>query len=244
MVEASGSDRPRPSCFTLTHSNLCILSPPTVQIVHSGQACNVEEGYSERVYTIREGETLELQCLVTGHPRPQIRWTKTAGGASDRQGDTSLHNDTLRIESISRHQGGRYYCKAENRLGIPAIRSIRVDNQTNQKIRESFTLETQQKEKHLEPTSDLQDLKEAPQELLLVVVELSPSCVSAGSDLISDLSHQSRCLSLVVENPAERSHLCSVSSKDKTTVAADQGTGRIISWSLNTTVTCSVTPSA
>uniref|UniRef100_A0A3B4ZX85 MAM domain-containing glycosylphosphatidylinositol anchor protein 2-like n=1 Tax=Stegastes partitus TaxID=144197 RepID=A0A3B4ZX85_9TELE len=104
------------------------VSPPTVRIVHSGQACNVEEErYSERVYTIREGETLELQCLVTGHPRPQIRWTKTAGGASDRQGDSSLHNETLKIETISRHQGGRYYCKAENGLGSPAIRSIRVD---------------------------------------------------------------------------------------------------------------------
>ncbi|TKS86255.1 MAM domain-containing glycosylphosphatidylinositol anchor protein 2 [Collichthys lucidus] len=103
-------------------------APPTVRIVHSGQACNVEEErYSERVYTIKEGETLELQCLVTGHPRPQIRWTKTAGGASDRQGDASLHNETLKIENISRHQGGRYYCKAENGLGSPAIRSIRVD---------------------------------------------------------------------------------------------------------------------
>uniref|UniRef100_A0A665U900 MAM domain-containing glycosylphosphatidylinositol anchor protein 2-like n=1 Tax=Echeneis naucrates TaxID=173247 RepID=A0A665U900_ECHNA len=108
----------------------CVVStaPPTVRIVHSGQACNVEEErYSERVSTIREGDTLELQCLVTGHPHPQIRWTKTAGGASDRQGDSSLRNETLRIESISRHQGGRYYCKAENGLGSPAIRSIRVD---------------------------------------------------------------------------------------------------------------------
>uniref|UniRef100_A0A8D3DT58 MAM domain containing glycosylphosphatidylinositol anchor 2a n=1 Tax=Scophthalmus maximus TaxID=52904 RepID=A0A8D3DT58_SCOMX len=104
------------------------FSPPTVRIVHSGQACNVEEErYSERVYTIREGETLELQCLVTGHPRPQIRWTKTAGGASDRQGDSALLNETLRIESIDRHQGGRYYCKADNGLASPAIRSIRVD---------------------------------------------------------------------------------------------------------------------
>uniref|UniRef100_A0A8D3DBZ6 MAM domain-containing glycosylphosphatidylinositol anchor protein 2-like n=1 Tax=Scophthalmus maximus TaxID=52904 RepID=A0A8D3DBZ6_SCOMX len=103
-------------------------TPPTVRIVHSGQACNVEEErYSERVYTIREGETLELQCLVTGHPRPQIRWTKTAGGASDRQGDSALLNETLRIESIDRHQGGRYYCKADNGLASPAIRSIRVD---------------------------------------------------------------------------------------------------------------------
>ncbi|KAK3541884.1 hypothetical protein QTP86_008125 [Hemibagrus guttatus] len=47
-------------------------APPTVRIVHSGHACNVEEErYTERVYTIREGETLELTCLVTGHPRPQ-----------------------------------------------------------------------------------------------------------------------------------------------------------------------------
>ncbi|XP_071058409.1 MAM domain-containing glycosylphosphatidylinositol anchor protein 2-like [Pseudochaenichthys georgianus] len=57
----------------------------------------------------------------------QIRWTKTAGGASDRQGDPTLQNETLKITNISRHQGGRYYCKAENGLGSPAIRSIRVD---------------------------------------------------------------------------------------------------------------------
>ncbi|KAK2539054.1 hypothetical protein Q9233_001971, partial [Columba guinea] len=108
--------------------SLGLAAPPTVRIVHSGLACNIEEErYSERVYTIREGETLELTCLVTGHPRPQIRWTKTAGSASDRFQDSSVFNETLRISNIQRHQGGRYYCKAENGLGSPAIKSIRVD---------------------------------------------------------------------------------------------------------------------
>ncbi|MBN3298834.1 MDGA2 protein, partial [Amia calva] len=103
-------------------------APPTVRIVHSGHACNIEEErYTERVYTIKEGETLELTCLVTGHPRPQIRWTKTAGSASDRFQDSSVFNETLRITKIQRHQGGRYYCKAENGLGSPALKSIRVD---------------------------------------------------------------------------------------------------------------------
>ena len=59
----------------------CLLSKPAhslpapaqAQIVHAGQACVVkEDNISERVYTIREGDTLVLQCLVTGHPRPQV----------------------------------------------------------------------------------------------------------------------------------------------------------------------------
>ncbi|XP_067894990.1 MAM domain-containing glycosylphosphatidylinositol anchor protein 2 isoform X3 [Heterodontus francisci] len=105
-----------------------VYAPPTVSIMHSGQACNIEEErYTERVYTIREGETLELACLVSGHPRPQIRWTKTAGSASDRFHDNSVFNETLRITRIQRHQGGRYYCKADNGLSTPAIKSIRVD---------------------------------------------------------------------------------------------------------------------
>lgn len=40
-----------------------------------------------------------------------------------------MFNETLRIERIARTQGGRYYCKAENGVGVPAIKSIRVDVQ-------------------------------------------------------------------------------------------------------------------
>jgi len=57
----------------------------------------------------------------------QIRWTKTAGSVSDRFQDSSVFNETLHITKIMRTQGGRYYCKAENGLGSPAIKSIRVD---------------------------------------------------------------------------------------------------------------------
>nr|XP_006126594.1 MAM domain-containing glycosylphosphatidylinositol anchor protein 1 isoform X2 [Pelodiscus sinensis] len=107
-----------------------VYAPPQAQIIHAGQACVVkEDNISERVYTIREGDTLVLQCLVTGHPRPQVRWTKTAGSASDKFQETSVFNETLRIEKIQRLQGGRYYCKAENGVGVPAIKSIRVDVQ-------------------------------------------------------------------------------------------------------------------
>jgi hypothetical protein len=58
-----------------------------------------------------------------------VRWTKTAGSASDKFQETSVFNETLRIQRIARTQGGRYYCKAENGVGVPAIKSIRVDVQ-------------------------------------------------------------------------------------------------------------------
>uniref|UniRef100_A0A8D3A062 MAM domain-containing glycosylphosphatidylinositol anchor protein 1 n=1 Tax=Scophthalmus maximus TaxID=52904 RepID=A0A8D3A062_SCOMX len=106
------------------------LSPANAQIVHSGAACNVkDDNISERIYTIKEGDTLVLQCIVKGHPRPQVRWTKTAGSASEKFQETSIYNETLRIKGILRVQGGRYYCKADNGVGVAAIKSIRVDVQ-------------------------------------------------------------------------------------------------------------------
>ncbi|XP_060704054.1 MAM domain-containing glycosylphosphatidylinositol anchor protein 1-like [Hemiscyllium ocellatum] len=107
-----------------------VYAPANARIVHAGQACVVKDDHiSERVYTIREGGTLVLVCLVTGHPRPQVKWTKTAGSASDRFQETTVFNQTLQITHILRIQGGRYYCKAENGIGGPAIKSIRVDVQ-------------------------------------------------------------------------------------------------------------------
>ncbi|KAK5624217.1 MAM domain-containing glycosylphosphatidylinositol anchor protein 1 [Crenichthys baileyi] len=54
-------------------------APANAQIVHSGAACNVkDDNISERIYTIKEGDTLVLQCIVKGHPRPQT-WIECAG---------------------------------------------------------------------------------------------------------------------------------------------------------------------
>lgn len=61
-----------------------LAAPANAQIVHSGAACNVkDDNISERIYTIKEGDTLVLQCIVKGHPRPQVSsqtacwWTVT-----------------------------------------------------------------------------------------------------------------------------------------------------------------------
>lgn len=69
----------------------------------------------------------------------QVRWTKTAGSASDKFQETSIYNETLRIEGIQRVQGGRYYCKADNGVGVAAIKSIRVDVQCKWSGRDGST---------------------------------------------------------------------------------------------------------
>uniref|UniRef100_A0A087Y9U7 MAM domain containing glycosylphosphatidylinositol anchor 1 n=1 Tax=Poecilia formosa TaxID=48698 RepID=A0A087Y9U7_POEFO len=116
--------------FIVCNPDIINMPESRQQIVHSGAACNVkDDNISERIYTIKEGDTLVLQCIVKGHPRPQVRWTKTAGSASDKFQETSIYNETLRIENIQRVQGGRYYCKADNGVGVAAIKSIRVDVQ-------------------------------------------------------------------------------------------------------------------
>lgn len=57
------------------------IAPAQAQIIHAGQACVVkEDNISERVYTIREGDILVLQCLVTGHPRPQVSFLFLSSG--------------------------------------------------------------------------------------------------------------------------------------------------------------------
>lgn len=81
---------------------------------------------------IVRGRNGPVNSTVSSPPNPpcvQVRWTKTAGSASDKFQETSIYNETLRIEGIQRVQGGRYYCKADNGVGVAAIKSIRVDVQ-------------------------------------------------------------------------------------------------------------------
>lgn len=111
----------------LKHSKYYRVVPPPVCVV---TRCSTLCEIAFYLFFFFNNPTL----LTTKHVRvnvksfcAQIRWTKTAGSVSDRFQDSSVFNETLHIAKILRTQGGRYYCKAENGLGSPAIKSIRVD---------------------------------------------------------------------------------------------------------------------
>ena len=61
-----------------------------------------------------EGQTITIACNATGQPQPNITWSKSIGGLSNR---AEVKNGELKISNIKRQDGGIYVCTANNILG-------------------------------------------------------------------------------------------------------------------------------
>ncbi|XP_062598285.1 basement membrane-specific heparan sulfate proteoglycan core protein-like, partial [Saccostrea cucullata] len=69
---------------------------------------------ANRDRTVREGETVILQCQITGTPQPQVTWEKQ-GGALPSNSD--IRNDILTIYNVRSEDQGRYICNARSTAG-------------------------------------------------------------------------------------------------------------------------------
>ncbi|XP_061709196.1 cell adhesion molecule Dscam2 isoform X4 [Cydia pomonella] len=84
---------------------------------------------------ILAGEPVALHCQTTGSPSPQVTWMKQRGPASsdfvplvNLGGRFQFYsNGTLWIESALPYDEGQYMCKAENGVGSPLSKTIKVD---------------------------------------------------------------------------------------------------------------------
>ena len=73
-----------------------------------------------RDQTIEEGDNGTFHCKATGNPTPKIVWHK--------DGKTVATGDTLSFK-VNRNQSGRYWCSAENGLGLKLNASALLDVQ-------------------------------------------------------------------------------------------------------------------
>ncbi|XP_020621934.1 hemicentin-1-like isoform X3 [Orbicella faveolata] len=73
-----------------------------------------------RDQTIEEGDEGTFLCKATGNPAPKIMWHK--------DGKTVATGDTLNF-TVNRNQSGRYWCSAENGLGVKLNASALLDVQ-------------------------------------------------------------------------------------------------------------------
>ena len=72
-----------------------------------------------------EGSDLQLFCIASGRPTPNITWVKitSSGGESD-----VLHRGTTwDFRNISRTDDGTYRCTASNGVGNPARHTLQVN---------------------------------------------------------------------------------------------------------------------
>jgi len=70
--------------------------------------------------TLEEGATATLECHVTGHPEPGVRWYKEGRPLSASQKVEMRKQDgrvRLILYEVREHDSGRYTCIAQNHLG-------------------------------------------------------------------------------------------------------------------------------
>jgi len=61
-----------------------------------------------------EEQTITIACSATGQPPPIITWSRAIGSLPDT---AAVNNGSLKINNVSRKDGGTYICKAQNILG-------------------------------------------------------------------------------------------------------------------------------
>ncbi|XP_026120508.1 secreted immunoglobulin domain 4 isoform X2 [Carassius auratus] len=86
-------------------ANLSIRQPPKVQVTPSGPL------------SVRAGDSVTLECSVTGKPRPSISWTKQ-GSDTELVSTTTDTTASLQVTVMSAEDAGLYVCHAQSREGL------------------------------------------------------------------------------------------------------------------------------
>ena len=75
--------------------------------------------------TVQEGSYLQLLCQAFGNSTPNITWTKVLENRNDSK---VLHHGThWNLTKINRTASGLYNCTADNGIGNPVWRLIKVN---------------------------------------------------------------------------------------------------------------------
>ncbi|KAL5283798.1 NEGR1 family protein [Megaselia abdita] len=79
-----------------------------------------------RPFHVAEGQELEAVCEAYGYPIPTISW-KRENDVIMPGGGRVLNGNTLMITKAHRLDGGNYFCIADNNIGEPVVRIVRIN---------------------------------------------------------------------------------------------------------------------
>ena len=71
-------------------------------------------------HSVVEGDLLNMTCVTSGYPEPNVYWIKVNNGAR-------INGSILNFTNINRNDIGQYRCEAKNDCGIvSSVQSIEV----------------------------------------------------------------------------------------------------------------------
>ena len=73
-----------------------------------------------------EGSLVTLSCNATGKPTPNISWTKVEDNGTDSAPLLPAVDGKYVMSNIQRSANGTYCCTADNGVGAPVNRTVRV----------------------------------------------------------------------------------------------------------------------
>ncbi|XP_076306893.1 cell adhesion molecule Dscam1-like isoform X4 [Tachypleus tridentatus] len=145
------------------YEDFSMLVIDKVQLLHAGNyTCVVSNGLGKDTFTAKLvvnaplrwtkkpmdketslGETIDLECLVDGFPKPQIKWSKYEDEKlfkSERILQSS--NGVLEVSVRKEADGGIYKCEATNGIGEGLSAIVRLDIHVPARFEEKFSVET------------------------------------------------------------------------------------------------------
>lgn len=69
--------------------------------------------------TVNEGETITLDCVANGNPKPQIKWLRNGEDIEINESNSKFQiigTGSLRIVSVAETDAGNYQCRASNSM--------------------------------------------------------------------------------------------------------------------------------
>ncbi|XP_022236214.1 Down syndrome cell adhesion molecule-like protein 1 homolog isoform X4 [Limulus polyphemus] len=145
------------------YEDFSMLVIDKVQLLHAGNyTCVVSNGLGKDTFTSKLvvnaplrwikkpmeketslGETVDLECLVDGFPKPQIKWSKYEDEKlfkSERI--LQSNNGVLEVSVIKEADGGIYKCEATNGIGEGLSTIVRLNIHVPARFEEKFSVET------------------------------------------------------------------------------------------------------
>ncbi len=79
---------------------------------------------------LNEGESITVQCLAEGNPKPNLTWSKRGEKADTTtiidHTTTDESKSTLNLQNVDASHSDSYSCTAKNDVGIPVTSELQI----------------------------------------------------------------------------------------------------------------------